>query len=169
MNKKKNKKAPITRKRTLSRLMAIQILYQFEFYEQKTSIDQIRDDLIDNYLIDQNELETSYREKIDFSFLETILQGTQLYLEKIDSEITPFLKENWSLQSLPDIMLYILRFGSFELKYMKEVPIKVVIDEYVDIGASFFENKKVTFLNGILENLAKFYRAEEFIKISTKK
>ncbi|MBU6338852.1 MAG: transcription antitermination factor NusB [Rickettsiales bacterium] len=165
----KNKKAPLTRKRTLSRLMAVQIFYQFEFYEEKHSIDQIRDDLIDNYLMEQNEAESSYREKIDFSFLETLLKGMQLYLGEIDHEISPFLKENWSLQSLPDIMLYIIRFGSFELKYMKDVPLKVVIDEYVDIGASFFENKKVTFLNGILENLAKYYRAEEFAKVSTHK
>jgi hypothetical protein len=52
---------------------------------------------------------------------------------------------------------------------MKDVPLKVVIDEYVDIGASFFETKKVTFLNGILENLSRHYRSEEFEKVGTHK
>ena len=100
--------------------------------------------------------------------LESLLAGIELNLQAIDEKIAEFLSDKWSLQTLPDVMLYILRFGSFELRYMKDVPLKVVIDEYVAIGASFFEEKKVTFLNGILNNLAKHYRADEFAQFGKK-
>lgn len=165
----KNSKALINRKRTLSRLIAIQTFYQFEFYNGEQPIETVKNDLIDNYVIEQEDSVKSFRKKIDLNLLETILSGIQLNLAEIDHEISGLLKDSWDLDTLPDVMLYILRFGSFELRYMKDVPLKVVIDEYVDIGASFFETKKVTFLNGILENLARHYRSEEFEKVGTHK
>ena len=164
-----NSKALKHRKRTLSRLMAIQTLYQFDFYNEEKEINEIKDSLIDNYVIEQKDRVTSFRKKIDLNLIETLLNGIQLGLHEIDHEISGLLKDGWNLEMLPDISLYILRFGSFELKYMKDVPMKVVIDEYVDISASFFEQKQVTFLNGTLENLAKFYRAEEFEKFGNQR
>ncbi len=165
----KNSKALINRKRTLSRLIAIQTFYQFEFYNGEQPIEAVKNDLIDNYVIEQADSVKSFRKKIDLNLLETLLSGIQINLAEIDHEISGLLKDSWDLDTLPDVMLYILRFGSFELRYMKDVPLKVVIDEYVDIGASFFETKKVTFLNGILENLSRHYRSEEFEKVGTHK
>ena len=165
----KANKALLYRKRTLTRLMAIQIFYQFEFYEKKISLEEIKNDVLDNYVLEQEEPVSSYRDKIDPNLLATLMAGANLGMEEIDHEIFGLLKAGWDLEKIPDVMLYILRFGSFELKFMKDVPLKVVIDEYVDISASFFENKKVTFLNGTLENLAKFYRIEEFEKVKKSK
>jgi len=165
----KNSKALINRKRTLSRLIAIQTFYQFEFYNGEQPIELVKNDLVDNYVIEQEDSVKSFRKKIDLNLLETLLSGIQINLAEIDHEISGLLKDSWDLETLPDIMLYILRFGSFELRYMKDVPLKVIIDEYVDIGASFFETKKVTFLNGILENLSRHYRSEEFEKVGTHK
>lgn len=164
----KNNKALINRKRTLSRLMAIQSFYQYEFDKESQTLEQAKEHLIDNYLIEQDDDIKSFRKKIDHNLLESLLAGIELNLQELDDKIAEFLSGQWSLESLPDIMLYILRFGSFELRYMKDVPLKVVIDEYVAIGASFFEDKKVTFLNGILNNLAKSYREEEFTKFGKK-
>ncbi len=168
MNKHKkthNNKDLINRKRTLSRLMAIQIFYQFEFYEEQQDINVIKNNVIDNYILDQEDEISSFRGKIDIDLLESLLSGISLGLTEIDFEISQFLKDGWDLEKLPDIALYILRFGAFELKFMRDVPLKVVIDEYVEISSTFFEDKKVTFINGTLENMAKSYRSEEFEKI----
>lgn len=162
---KKSKPTQTYRRRTLSRLIAIQIFYQFEFFEQKTDLEEIKNNVIDNYVLDQEDKISSYRKRIDLNLLESLLAGIKLGMDEIDHEISSCLKEGWDLNKLPDVMLYILRLGAFELKFMHDVPLKVVIDEYVDIAAGFFENKKVTFFNATLENLAKEYRAEEFAKI----
>lgn len=159
----------INRKRTLSRLMAIQIFYQFEFYEEQQDLSVIKETVIDNYVLQQDDEIKSFRNKIDVDLLDNLLNGISLGLIEIDYEISQLLKEGWDLDKLPDIALYILRFGAFELKFMRDIPLKVVIDEYVDISSGFFEDKKVTFINGTLENLAKNYRAEEFEKIKNYK
>ena len=72
------------------------------------------------------------------------------------------------MEKLDGVARQVLRLGAFELKFIKNIPLKVVIDEYVDIAASFFDSKKITFINATLENLAKKFRAEEFTKIKEK-
>jgi len=166
---KKTNPAPTYRKRTLSRLIAIQVFYQFEFHEKKIALEEIKNNVIDNYVLQQEDPITSFRKRIDLGLLETLLTGISLGVDEIDHDIFGLLKEGWDLEKLPDVMVYILRLGAFELKFMHDVPLKVVLDEYVDIAAGFFENKKVTFLNATLENLAKLYRAEEFEKVKSRK
>jgi N utilization substance protein B len=52
-------------------------------------------------------------------------------------------------------MLQILRLAAFEIKFLLDVPTKVVIDEYVGIAASFFDETKVTFVNAVIDGIAK--------------
>lgn len=165
LKKHKNKKQLAPRKRTISRLMAIQIFYQFEFYLENKPLEAIIDDVVDNYTIDSDQPTSSYRDKVDLDFLKNLLTAANISVDQVDLDIEKYLKDGWNLEKLPDIILYILRFGAIELKFMHDTPLKVVVDEYVDIAAGFFENKKITFVNGILENLAKEYRAQEFAEI----
>ena len=158
MTKKLPNKKNIGRKRSLSRLMAIQIFYQFDFLRDAKKLDEVKRDIIENYLIDEKENISSYREKIDESFLDNLLAGLSLDVKKIDEEISTVLKTGWSIDNLDSVVVQILRFGSFELKFMQDIPTKVILDEYVDIAASFFEGKKVMFVNAALDSLAKKLR-----------
>ena len=144
MTNQKNK----NRKRTLSRLVAAQILYQYDFHEQKKTYDEIKNDLVANYVLGSDDSVSSYKEKIDEDFLDQLLAVTQVF-SKIDQEIAPFLQQ--PVSKLDQVMLQILRLAVFELLLMKDAPSKVVIDEYVGIAASFFDQKKVTFVNAILD------------------
>lgn len=162
--KQKTKKAPTNLKRSLSRLMAIQIFYQSDFLSNQASLSEIKENLIDNYTLDSEEDLTSYRQKIDEVFLNNLINGAAPDLKQIDEEISQFLKGSWSLEKLDSVALQILRFGAFELKFLSEIPAKVIIGEYVDISASFFDNKKTSFFNATLQNLAQKFRANEFLK-----
>jgi N utilization substance protein B len=153
------------RKRTLSRLIAIQILYQYNFFETQAAISEITENVVNNYALTAEEEPSSYREKIDIDFLYNLVNGVTPLLDKIDVDISELLQKNWTLQKLPDVMLEIIRFAVFELKFITEVPLKVVVNEYVNIASSFYDAKKVTFVNSILENLARKYRATEFQEI----
>ncbi len=143
MTEQKNK----NRKRTLSRLIAAQILYQREFNSEK-SCDEIKKELVANYVLDHEDEISSYAEKIDEDFLTQLLASAQLF-EKIDQEIIPLLQQ--PIAKLDLVMLQILRLAIFELKTLKDAPQNAVIDEYVGIAASFFDRKKVTFVNAILD------------------
>ncbi len=151
-----NKKTA-NRKRSLSRLMAIQIFYQYNFLNQEKDIIEIKQDLIENYIIDCNEDTSSYSDKIDEDFLDNLITGITLN-NNLDNDIQEFLKDGFTLEKTDQVLQQILKLGTFELKFMLDIPYKVVIDEYVDITAAFFDEKRTTFVNGILESLAKKFR-----------
>lgn len=153
---------PVNRRRTLSRLMAIQLSYQYDFLEDQKELEEMKDDMIENYTLDSEDNTKSYRKEIDESFLNNLITGLTHHYDETDGEIANFLKESWNLESLDDVLLQILRCGTFELKNFQDIPAKVIIDEYVDITASFFDDKKITFANAVLDGLGKHFRKEEF-------
>ncbi len=167
MQKNQNRKTKsdiITRKRSMTRLMAVQIFYQFEFYEQKTSLNEIKNNTIEEYRFDDADDAQSYRDKIDLVLLDNLINGLVIDVSKIDEEISSLLQAGWTIEKISRLMLQILRFATLELKVAKDVPFKVIIDEYVEISSHFFEDSRTSFVNSILENLAKKFRAAEFKK-----
>lgn len=157
-----NKKQPAKRynstvKKSLSRLMATQIFYQHDFLQSDKKLEEIKNDVIENYALDFEENISSYREKIDEEFLNNLVFGLETCGLDINSEIALFLKEGYKFENLDGVLREILRLGTFELKYMKMAP-KIVVSEYTDIAASFFDSKKVTFVNATLDALAKKFR-----------
>jgi transcription antitermination protein NusB len=159
MNKKpKQKQPPTNRKKTLSRLMAIQIFYQHEFFNREGKLEEIKANLIENYSLDSDQQTTSYQKQIDENLLNILVSGLALEIAEIDAAISEFLKSDWSLDKIENLTLQILRVATFELKNLPETPAKVVIGEYVDIAASFFDNKHLSFINATLDALAKKLR-----------
>ncbi len=146
MTKQKNK----NRKRTLSRLIAVQVLYQYDYHLEKKSYEEIKKDLIENYILNSDDEISSYQDEIDAIFLDKLIAAPQMFVE-IDQELSAFLQKGWSLGSVDKVILQILRLAVFELQMLKDIPPKVVVDEYVGIAASFFDQKKVTFVNAILD------------------
>jgi N utilization substance protein B len=110
----------------------------------------------------------SFRDEIDENFLNTLLTGVTLDTAKIDSEVAEFLRDGWTMEKIEDVSRQILRFGTFELKFMHDIPAKVVVDQYVDIAASFFDSGKITFINAALDAVAKKFRGEEFLSKKSK-
>lgn len=150
MTKQKNK----NRKRTLSRLIAVQVLYQHDFNPEERSYNEIKSDMVANYILDSEDEISSYEKEIDGDLLDKLITAPQFF-DKIDKDISGFLQKNWTLDKLDKIVIQILRLATFELQMLKDIPSKVVIDEYVGIAASFFDYKKVTFVNALLDKLSK--------------
>ncbi len=150
-----NKKELINRKRTLSRLIAVQIFYQFDFFEQKKALSEIKNNLVDNYVIFEEDEAKSYRGKIDETLIDNLINALALDTAKIDEEIILLQTKT---QKIDDVMKQILRFASLELKHFQDLDTKIIINEYVDIAACFFEDSKVSFVNSVLNNLSKKYR-----------
>ena len=161
---RKTKSDIITRKRSLTRLMAVQIFYQFEFHQHKIPLAEIKNNTIEEYLFDADENAKSYRDKIDLTLLDNLINGLALNIAAIDEEISPLLQKGWTMEKLSRLMLQIIRFASLELKVAKDIPFKVILNEYIEIASYFFEDSRTSFVNSILENLAKKFRAEEFKK-----
>ena len=156
----------IIRKKDLSRLIAIQIFYQFEFYQGLIAIEEIKNQTIDNYLLNSEDNISSYRSKINEELIDNLLAIINQQVEPINQDIIKFLKHQNSFEQIPDLALDIIRFSAFELKFFHNYTQQAIINSYVNIMASFFSEKMVRFSNGIIENLASHYRENKKTKDS---
>jgi N utilization substance protein B len=91
-------------------------------------------------------------------FAETLARGFYQNREQIDRVIDEF-STNWSLGRIARVDLAILRMSSYELLYLPEVPINVVINEAVEIGKRYGTADTPSFVNGLLDKISRIYRA----------
>ena len=144
-------------KKSSARLFAVQILFEMEINGKK--INNILERLTDDYLIEISRLNKT--EKADKIHLSRILKGVTKNQQEIDSDINTNLI-GWSLSRIDSVSRAILRSALYELKECRDIPVKVIINEYIEISKSFFEGEEPNFINGILDKISKIYRPSEF-------
>ena len=140
--------------RSAARLAAVQALFQFEM--EKTPVAKLLKEFHDHRL--GKEIEDDQYRPAEGDFFDAIIQGVSGKLEEIDALIAEKLATGWTLKRLDKTMLQILRAGSFELMEREDVSTAVVIDEYVDVAHAFFDQKDASFVNGLLDAIAKQVR-----------
>jgi N utilization substance protein B len=138
-------------KRTNTRIAAVKSLYSYEINEVTGSgktAGQLVVDIVEFYF------ETEGKNKnLDQGFLNEIIKGVIENKDTIDKNIEQKLNEGWKIQRLGPVMLSILRSAVFEMMSYDETHLKVIINEYVGITRSFFDEKEVGFVNGILDKI----------------
>lgn len=141
----------LANKRGAARLAAVQALYQmdivgsgvmetaaeYEAYRLGKDIDG------DQYL------------DADFQWFLAIITGVVKDQKQLDPMLNQQLSAEWSLSRLDSILRAILRAGLWELINRQDVPIAVVMSEYVDIAKAFFEGDEPKLVNAILDSMAK--------------
>jgi len=98
----------------------------------------------------------------DGAFFVAIVNGVPNHQVEIDRAIAAVLSEKWKLERVDSILRAILRCAVFELVARRDVPAKVVIDEYVAVAGAFFGADEPGFVNGALDTIARRKRAAEF-------
>ncbi|RKZ35682.1 MAG: transcription antitermination factor NusB, partial [Gammaproteobacteria bacterium] len=104
--------------RTAARQRVLQALYQWQLTGLNIEL------VFQQFLEDQN------MDKVDKAYFEMLLLSIPIKVNQLDSAFSPFLDR--SLAQLDPIELAILRIGCYELKYCKDIPFKVVINEAVE-------------------------------------
>jgi N utilization substance protein B len=79
----------------------------------------------------------------------------------LDAKIEKYLQSGWNLERLGSVMRSLLRVAVYELMEYEKLPIKVIINEYVNIAHRFFDRKDVSFVNGVLDQIAKEVRNKD--------
>jgi N utilization substance protein B len=138
--------------RTDTRLAAIKALYASEINDKldiTKGPGQLTVDIIEYY----HETEGK-KKRLDQDFLISLIQGVCEHRADLDASVVKNLTEGWKLERLGPVLRCILRASIFELMNFSETPLKVIINEYVNITRSFFDEKEVGFVNGILDKIA---------------
>jgi len=130
-------------KRRKAREYALQILYQYELKSTESS----------DKIIKEFWKEYSVHPKIRH-FTEILVKGTIKHLKEIDSIISS-VSEHWSMNRMAVVDKNILRFATYELLYIEEIPAAVTINEAIEISKKYSTKESSIFINGLLDRIAK--------------
>lgn len=147
-------------KKSFSRFFATQILFSYFFSTQeKDNVVDLTEFMEQYYISEEFSQEDTekYKENINMNFLNELLHGTIEHIDTIDNILNTNLVGKYTFNIIDNLIKIILRLAVYELKYT-ETDTKVIINEYVDISAEYFDTKVVSFVNATLDNLSKNIR-----------
>ena len=130
--------------RSWSRILAVQALYQLSLNKDAKESKVIKD-------LIQNKESKNRADKIFLSKLvkETIKKKTKLVNKIISAS------NKSKFDKMETLLKVILKLGTCELFYFKNIPINVSLSQYVKVGSSFLNDKEVGLINGILDKVSK--------------
>ena len=148
--------------RTAARLAAVQGLYQMDI--AGTDLNGVIAELSARPTVrDDAESDAEQLTKgADPAFMAELLRGVVRCQREIDPLVDQQLATGWRLARVDSILRAILRAGVFELMERTDIPMRVVINEYVEIAHAFFADDEPKVVNGVLDKLARRLRSAEF-------
>jgi N utilization substance protein B len=149
--KSANLSARERRARTVARLAAVQALYQMEI--ASAGVEAVVREFSDHRF--DADLEGERLAEADEAFFAEIVRGVVADQAAIDRAVAKRLAAGWKLERLDATLRAILRAGAYELIERHDVPLEVAINEYVEIGKSFFDGPEPGVVNGVLDGIAK--------------
>ena len=87
--------------------------------------------------------------------LEKVYQNDSELLEMV----VPFL-QNWDIKRLAIIDLILLKMAIIEFLDFPSIPVKVTLNEYVDISKTYSTEKSKSFINGVLDRMMKQFEQD---------
>ena len=151
-------KRPSSASRAAARLASVQALYQMDIAGTDLN-DVIRE--FTAYRFPSGDATGEQCVKPDSMFFSEIVRGVVRRQLDIDPVVDEQLAEGWRLVRVDSTLRAILRAAMFELLERPDVPVKVVINEYIEVARDFFGEDEPRVVNGILHQLAERYRPEE--------
>lgn len=131
------------RKRTRARECALKILYAMDITKEPATT------MIEMFWDNNEESDSEVK-----AFADRLVLGVEENIKIIDKTISAYA-ENWEMSRMAVIDRNILRFASFELLFMEDVPPKVSINEAIDIAKKYGDKDSGKFVNGILDKINK--------------
>lgn len=101
----------------------------------------------------------------DHSFFEKIYKKTTEDADKLDVLLQKYL-QNWDLDRVTVVDTIILKMALTEMVHFPSIPVKVTINEYIELAKKYSTPKSKEFVNGILDRTSKDLKADGTIKKS---
>jgi N utilization substance protein B len=123
--------------RRIAREKTLQILYAFEMNGEGLSL--ITEGVIADLVADADK---EFVRKLTSKVVANLAELENKVLERVD---------NWEMSRIAMIDRLLLRMGIAEILYFPDIPIKVTINETIDIAKEFSTPNSGKFINGILD------------------
>jgi len=121
----------------MARELAVQSLFQMELSD----------------LTAQEAIEFAVEGKEYDTFVEQLVNGVETNKATIDQHIREALV-NWSFERLGNIERTILRLAVYELLFETNIPVRVTINEAIELTKAFADEEATKIVNGVLGKVA---------------
>ncbi len=126
--------------RTKARGIALQVLYEYDLTGHTIGV-------ILHHRFQENPLEPKL-----YDFVRDIVQGVFPVIEKLDEAISTYAPD-WPLDQVASIDRNIIRIALWEFAVGKCTPVKVAINEAVELAKMYGSDSTPRFINGVLGSL----------------
>lgn len=130
-------------KRKHLRLLSMKALFEYDFYPEEEREEQVR-----NFL-SVEELEEEDRQLILARVLDAFSK-----IADIDREINE-KTDGWTTARMSKLDLTLIREAVYEMRFDPETPMKVAIDEAVELAKEYGGAESPKFVNGVLARFVK--------------
>jgi N utilization substance protein B len=143
--------------RRAARLAAVQALYQIEFKD-----DDVESVILEFVTRRQGvTLDGDAVLGMDEAFFDDLVRGACRRQAEIDGLLVRALAEDWRLERVEAVLRAILRAAIYELLLRDDVPVKVIINEYVEVAHAYLAAEQRKFVNAALDAIAHIIRPNE--------
>jgi N utilization substance protein B len=129
-------------RRTKARERAVQALYQIDVAASDL------DEALERFWRSFEPVEREVRE-----MAEEYVRGVAVHRRAIDDAIES-VSAHWRLDRMARVDRNVLRLAVYELRHREDVPVKVVINEAIELGKKYGSESSGAFINGLLDKLA---------------
>ncbi|GAB4200582.1 MAG: transcription antitermination factor NusB [Wenzhouxiangellaceae bacterium] len=133
--------------RSRARRRAVQALYQWQLNPESAS------SIVSQFLDEQDFT------GVDIEFFRDLILGVENHQDSLDEQLSAYLDR--AIVQVDPLELAILRLGALELTQRLEVPVRVVIDEAIELARRFGSEQGHAVVNGVLDKLAHKTRQAE--------
>lgn len=145
--------------KTAARLAAVQALYQFESNGRAESADALSESIVKSYtdkdFKDIFDIPEDVQIELHKNHFKTLVEFTIQNLDKLDTVITENLSGNWKYSNLHMSLAALLRVAIAEILFCPDIPPKVIVSEFTDIGSGLAKESEIGFINSLLDKVAK--------------
>jgi N utilization substance protein B len=124
-----------------AREIALQVLYELDSVKHKP-VDSL------NHILSRIEVSDDV-----VVFSRELVEGVVLNLEQLDQNIRDFAPA-WPLDQISFIDRNILRLAIYEILHDNQIPVKVAINEAVELAKTYGSNSSSRFINGVLGSVS---------------
>ena len=144
--------------RGTARLAAVQALYQMDLAQTDAEA------VIGQFTVHRfgHEVDGAFYDQADEPLFRDLVLGVVRAQLTVDPLIASHLAKGWKLARIDAIIRAILRAGTYELKERPDIPVRVIINEYVDVAHAFFGGDEPGLVNAVLDAIGRDVRAGDF-------
>lgn len=147
------------RMRSAARLYAVQALFQMEAAGQ--GVDRVAREF-ETFRFGMVTDEGEELAEGDYDLFRRLLDDAVMWQAKIDQTTDRALVAAWPIERIDPVLRALFRAAGAEM-VNPATPIKVVINEFVEVARAFFpEGKETKFVNAVLDHMAREVRPEAF-------